>query len=183
MYNTATGEGLDLRVPDTPYIIETFCMPDHGIIADYQRGDDGRITGVPETPTSPAVQTWNFALYRQTIRAFCAALDLSATGDLATDLRPLVSGLLHAFWITPTREEATAWGAYPYDSDPLARATRPLASPFDTRHLTAVLRGEPLHQQDRAWLQGSLALSGPEGADVADLLAPRYHALGAPATD
>lgn len=182
MYDTATGDGMDLRVPDTPYIIETFCMPDHGIIADYTRDADGHITGVPEG-ASAAVQTWAFTLYRQTIRAFCEALDLP-TGQLsATDLRPIISRVLHAFWITPTRDEATAWGAYPYDSDPLARATRPLAAAFDSHHLAAVLRREPLHQQDRAWLQGSLALSGQAGADVADLLAPRYAALGAPATD
>lgn len=184
MYNTATGDGVDLRVPDTPYIIETFCMSDHGITADYKRMPDGRIKAITETPDNPAVQAWGFDIFRSTIYRFCEALELPDTPhDLNADLRPFVSRVLHTFWITPTVPEAVAWGSYPYDSDPLARATRPLARPFDRAHLRAACHGAPLAREDRAWLQGSLALSGPDGASTAAVLSSRYEIIGAPAAD
>lgn len=184
MYNTATGNGVDMRVPDTPYIVETFCMSDHGIVADYRPTPDGSVEAVTETSDNPAVTAWGFDVYRATIDRFCDALDLPPDAAAsAAGLRPAVARVLHAFWITPTNAEAGAWGTYPYDSDPLARATRPLAAPFDPHHLRAVLTGAPLDQQDRAWLQGSLALSDQPAAEVADLLAPRYATIGAPATD
>lgn len=184
MYNTATKEGLDLRVPDTPYVIETFCMSTDGIIADYRRALDGRLDGVAETPSNRGVEAWGFNVYRETIYRFCDALDQSAAQQMMfTDVRPVISSLLHAFWIMPAYAEAVAWGAYPYDSDPLARATRPLARPFDPDQLRAVSRGEQLNQEDRAWLQGSLALSGAEGAEATAVLAPRYEIVGTPATN
>ena len=33
MYNTATGHGLEWRDPDVPFLMETFCMADHGIVS------------------------------------------------------------------------------------------------------------------------------------------------------
>jgi hypothetical protein len=184
MYNTATGGDVDLRVPDTPYIIETFCMSDHGIVADYQREPDGHIEGIAETPANPAVQAWGFDIFRSTVYEFCDRIEWSGVPPTAPiELRSVISRLLHAFWMTPTQQEAAAWGSYPYDSDPLARATRPLARPFDPNHLKAVVRGEPIIREDRAWLQGSLALSGPEGAKAATVLFPHYKVMGAPATD
>lgn len=184
MYNTATGHGANLRVPDTPYIIETFCMANHGIVADYAEGPGGQISGIAETATNPPVQEWGFNLYRDTIQAFCAALDdRTLRSAMNTDLRPAVASVLSAFWLSPTRDEADAWGAYPYDSDPLARSTRPLARAFSRSELAPILRGEDFEQGDRAWLQGSLALSDREGRLAAAVLASRYHVLGAPASD
>jgi hypothetical protein len=184
VYNTATGDGLDLRIPDTPYIVETFCMSDHGIVADYRRESDGHVEAIAEASTNPTVQAWGFDTFRSTIYEFCDRLEWCGVPPGAPiELRPVISRLLRAFWMTPTRQEAATWGSYPYDSDPLARATRPLARPFDAGHLKAVARGEPIVQEDRAWLQGSLALSGPEGAEAANVLFPRYEVLGAPATD
>jgi hypothetical protein len=184
MYNTATRDGIDLRVPDTPYIIETFCMSDHGIVADYQRDPDGHIEGLAERPTNPAVEAWGFHVFRSAVDEFCDRLEWSLSPtDVAIDLRSVISRLLRAFWMTPTQLEAAAWGSYPYDSDPLARATRSLARPFGAHHLKAVIRGEPLVREDRAWLQGSLALSGPEGVEATKVLSPRYAVMGAPAND
>jgi hypothetical protein len=44
MYNTATGQGLHWRVPNVPFIMETFCMADHGIVSGYRRDPTGRST-------------------------------------------------------------------------------------------------------------------------------------------
>ncbi|ROP33431.1 hypothetical protein EDD30_6411 [Couchioplanes caeruleus] len=102
---------------------------------------------------------------------------------MTADLRPAIAQTLSTFWLTPTYEEAVAWGTYPYDSDPLARATRPLASPFRPDELTPVLNGHALNQGKRAWLQGSLAISNSQGQQVTAVLRPHYETLGAPATD
>ncbi|MFI1919346.1 hypothetical protein [Nocardia sp. NPDC020380] len=184
MYNTDTKDGVDLRVPDTPFVIETFCMSDHGIVADFQRLKNGEIVPVLESETNQPVEAWGLKTVRHTIDGFCDALPTSAAKLLATtDVRPLISLLLHTFWITPTTAEAVAWGAYPYDSDPMGRSMRPLARPFDQRHLRDVIGGAPLAKGDRAWLQGSLALSGEKGRAVAARLAPTFAVAGAPATD
>jgi hypothetical protein len=34
VYNASTGEGFQWRVPDVPFISESFCMADHGIFAE-----------------------------------------------------------------------------------------------------------------------------------------------------
>ena len=184
MYDTGSGDGIDLRVPDTPYIIETFCMSDHGILADYTRDKTDRIVSVTESATNPSVMAWGFDTYRSTIRAFCDALNTQDLHEAMTaDLRPAIATVLSAFWMTPNYAEAATWGDYPYDSDPLARATRPLASPFDEAELTALIQGIPLEQRDRAWLQGSLALSGALGLTAAKLLKSCYQSLGAPPID
>jgi len=174
VYNTATGRGLGWRVPDAPFVMETFCMGDHGIVSGYRRDADGRIEPVLLSPGNDAAEAWGLRLYRLTLYAFCAALEMDP-GLPGDDVRPLVHQVMDAFWCHPNLAEARAWGAYPYDSDPAGTAARPLARPFDTK--------EPVGRGDRAWLAGSLALSTPE-ARIAYLdQAPEHELAGAPETD
>ncbi|MET9382839.1 hypothetical protein ABZY09_17655 [Streptomyces sp. NPDC002928] len=178
MYSTAGDPGAQWRIPDNPYIIETFCMSDHSIVSGYRERADGTLTAELKE-SNAAVTTWGFGVYRATMRAFADALD---TKEAAEDIRPVLSSVLREFWIRPTHAEAAAWGAYPYDSDPLGRSALPLARPFTPKELAAA--GDPGFQWgDRAWLPGSLALSGEHGNKAAELLAPRLERLGAPATD
>ncbi|MGW4412120.1 hypothetical protein ACWEJ6_49540 [Nonomuraea sp. NPDC004702] len=180
MYNTVAEPGVKWRVPDVPYIVETFCMANHAIVSGYQREGSGPIEAVLESSNAP-VSAWGLDVFRSTIYAFCSALSLTHAED---DVRATVSSVLHDFWITPTEEEAAAWGAYPYDSDPLGRATLPLARGFTDEELAPLIGdGGHFEQGDRAWLQGSLALSGPAGQQAAAILSSQYGSLGSPATD
>ncbi len=146
MYNTATEQGASRRVPDAPFLIETFCMGDHGVVTSYQRGPDGQITPILAASQNTPARNWGLPLYRKILYNISQSL----TGRLGdSDIRPLVYDLMHTFWCSPTTEEAAAWGAYPYDSDPASSAIRPLARPLD-----AV--GDP---GDRAWIHGSAALT------------------------
>jgi hypothetical protein len=173
MYNTATGHGLQWRVPDAPFIMETFCMGDHGIVSGYRRDADGIIGPELLSARNEAAEAWGLRLYRSVLYAFTGAL--VAEGVLPSgDPRPLVHQVLHAFWCHPTHDEALAWGSYPYDSDPVGAAIRPLARPFT---VTDTERG------DRAWLAGALALSGPSARDAYLSSAPEDELVGAPATD
>jgi hypothetical protein len=175
MYDTSRGEGLDLRVPDAPFIVETFCMGDHGIVSGYRKTPAGRIEPILSAGTNAAAAAWGLEVYRSVLYAFCYALD----GNLDDDVRPLVHEVMDAFWCHPTREEAEAWGSYPYDSDPSGTAARKLArafAPAQDGH-AAWSRG------DRAWLAGSLALSLPTVRTELRAVESGPDWAGAPATD
>jgi hypothetical protein len=174
VYNTATGLGLGWRVPDAPFVMETFCMGDHGIVSGYRANATGQVEAVLLSPRNDAAGAWGLRLYRSTLYAFCAALD--ADRDLpGDDVRPLVHQVMDAFWCSPTWAEAVAWGAYPYDSDPAGTAIRALARPFTEQDCAA--RG------DRAWLAGSLTLSTPRARAAYLNRAPERELAGAPETD
>ena len=173
MYSTATGQGLRWRVPDVPFVMETFCMGDHGIVSGYHTDAAGQVQPVLQSPRNHAAEAWGLGLYRSTLHAFSTALD-PGDGLPPGDLRPLVHQVLDAFWCHPTRAEALAWGTYPYDSDPAGSAARPLARPFGADQLT---RG------DRAWLAGSLAMSAPSARAAYLRNAPEHEIAGTPETD
>ncbi|MGO4613013.1 hypothetical protein AB4305_03550 [Nocardia sp. 2YAB30] len=170
MYNTATGDGLQWRVPDAPFLVETFCMGDHGIVTGYRKTPAGQIEPILRTPDNPAAEAWGLHTYRSTLYTFTEQL-----AELPSeDLRPLIHGLMTAFWSHPSPSEAAAWGAYPYDSDPAGTATRPLARPFDEQTHT---------REDRAWIPGALALSRPTARERYLAHASAGDMLGTPATD
>jgi hypothetical protein len=45
----ATGQGASWRVPDAPFLVETFCMGDHGILTRYTRTPTGHVQPVLAT--------------------------------------------------------------------------------------------------------------------------------------
>lgn len=78
-YNTATGEGLGWRVPDAPFVMETFCMGDHGVVSGYRADEAGQTEPVLLSPRNDAAEAWGLRLYRFTLYAFCAVSDLEAS--------------------------------------------------------------------------------------------------------
>jgi len=174
MYNTAIGQGRRWRVPDAPFVVETFCMSDHGIVSTYHRDESGRITPVLLSATNTPAMEWGLPLYRTALYAFCDAID--GHPHLAEDVRPVVHEVMDAFWCHPTEAEAHAWGTYPYDSDPAATAVRPLARPV-------AIDGGHVSRGDRAWLAGSLVLSAPATRAAYLRQLPRFDRTGAPAVD
>jgi hypothetical protein len=173
MYNTAAGQRLQWRVPDAPFIMETFAMADHGIVSGYREDSDGTVLPELTSPANEPAAAWGLGLYRSVLLAFAAALG-PPEGIARGDLRPVIHQVLDAFWCRPTRAEALAWGSYPYDSDPAGSAVRPLARPFTAADHT---RG------DRAWLAGSLALSNVADRERYLASAPESELAGAPETD
>jgi hypothetical protein len=178
VYDTARGEGLGWRVPDAPFVVESFCMADHGIVGGYRRGSDGRVCAVLRSGRNAEAQAWGLGVHRAGVLGFADALDLDAAGG--TDARPLVHALMDAFWVRPTRAEARAWGGYVYDSDPTGTAARRLARPFTVRDLAAGAVAGRLPRGDRAWLRGSLALGSRPVRLAARRLAARDDLAGAP---
>jgi hypothetical protein len=175
MYNTATGQGMQWRVPDAPFVVETFCMGEHGIVTGYARNPAGRVDPVLAADVNTPGVSWGLPLYRDTLYSFCLAL--AAGGRVPdTDIRPVVWQVMDAFWSKPALAEACAWGSYPYDSDPAGAAIRPLARPLDIEN-GQVRRG------DRAWLAGSLVLTSAPVRDEYLRRAPPAELRGSPVPD
>lgn len=151
MYNSARDEGMDLRVPDAPFLVETFCMADHGVVAGYEYDRYGTVRAILQSEENEVASDWGIRIYRSTIDAFCDAFDITQ----GVDLRVVISQLMHEFWLHPSKDEAAAWGQYIYDSDPASSAARTLARPISIREIfsAGVDRG------DRAWLPGSIEMS------------------------
>jgi hypothetical protein len=53
MYNTATGHGMNWRIRDAPFAVETFCMADHGIVTGYHRTTQAGIGPVLASQANP----------------------------------------------------------------------------------------------------------------------------------
>src|ERR1017187_3304312 len=60
VYNTATGQGLGWRVPNAPFVMETFCMGDHGIVSGYRADAGGKTEPVLLSPVNDAAVAWGF---------------------------------------------------------------------------------------------------------------------------
>jgi hypothetical protein len=161
MYDSGREEGMRWRVPNAPFLVESFCVAEHGIVAGYTEQSNGTIYPVLLSERNVAAETWGISLYRATLYAFCDALDIATVQD--DNLRVLVHSVMSAFWLDPTRAEANAWGSYPYDSDPAGAAVRSLARSFRLRDAIRSLGRRRLDRGERAWLWGSVALSGLAG--------------------
>lgn len=177
VYNTVSGEGLQWRVPDAPFIVETFCMADHGIVAGYEPRPDGRVGAVLQSEANADAENWGIDRYRATLYAFCDTLE---PGD--GDVRPLIHDVMKAFWLYPTKAEAQAWGSYNYDTDPAGTAAGTLARPFTRSDALTGLARRHLDRGGRAWLPGSAATSKPLARLAYKFFTPAAERIGAPGT-
>jgi len=165
--NTATSEGLSWRVPGTPFVMETFCTGDHGIVAGCRAGMADGPSWRSACPVTTRPERGGLCLNRFTLYAFCAALEVGHTrpGDA---VRPLAHQVPSASWCHPTPGRSARPGdLIPYGSAPTGAAIRPLTAQDHVRG-------------DRGW---PLA-PGTPGARASYLRqAPRHERTGAPETD
>ena len=179
VYNTVLHEGLQWRVPDAPFIIETFCMADHGMVTGYESDADGRVGVILQSETNTHAKDWGIDLYRATLYAFC---DNQEPSD--GDVRPLIYDVMKTFWLHPTKAEAQAWGSYNYDTDPAGTAASMLARPFTTSDALTGFARRYLDRGGRAWLAGSATMSNPLARLAHRLFTPAVERIGGPgATD
>lgn len=157
MYDTSREPSPRWMLADIPFLIETLLMADHGIVSGYRRLDSGEVAPTFDSMENSAAKAWGLKLYRETLSEFCTGLRSGKGWD--QDIRPVLYELLNGFWLTPSRQEARAWGSYIYDSDPTGTAARALARPFSPSEAASSLRAGQLQRGDRAWLAGSLALT------------------------
>ena len=148
-------------LPEVWTIMETFCAADHGMTVGYAR-ENGTIRPILRQERNAKVLDWGLRIVRRTVSNFTEALLLdSELVDWQADLRQVTIDLLKTWWLTPTRDEAHAWGRFPYEDDQSGQTWQCLAVPYrSTDVLKTIVFGAPSHRhRGWSWIHGSLQQS------------------------
>ncbi|MGH2351391.1 MAG: hypothetical protein ACRDJN_07220 [Chloroflexota bacterium] len=161
-YDRPRGLGLGLvhAVPYFGQLLETFCAADHGTVVGY-REVGGQVEPELERTCDEAAIAWGLPLVHQTVCAFVENLYLGRQHvDPRIDLRPAIAAVLHPFCVSPSREEAEAWGSFPYEDAQGDGHWARFAERYGWRDVVTALRtqGVVLHQK-WSWAAGSRARS------------------------
>lgn len=142
--------------------LELFCLADHGTVLGYV-DDDGSAQPVLAPGGGDGPRQWGQPLVRRTVGHVAARLELDR-GDLAVDLRPVLTALFAVFWRSPTLPEARAWGEASLE-DGWGEHAVPVtvASAYTWTGSLAGLRREDAGRDRavRTWRHGSLTLTPP----------------------
>jgi len=96
-------------------LLEMVCSADHGSVIDYQIRDN-QVYPIFKEESNQAVLDWGYPIVRDTILHFADHLLLDASLlNPQADVRSMVATLQQAFWLTPTQNEARAWGTFPME--------------------------------------------------------------------
>jgi FMN phosphatase YigB (HAD superfamily) len=162
-FDEPNGVGYLGGIPNLIALMEMLCTADHGTVVDYS--DEGsEIRPVLKTAANQGAIDWGLPVLRRTVDRFVDELLLDP--DLVNpwaDVREAITSVLGRFWLRPTRSEAAAWAAFPWE-DGLGAETywNPLARPYGWPDVVRTIgrgRFEPYHRA--AWHEGSLALARP----------------------
>jgi hypothetical protein len=153
-------------------LVEIFCEGQEGEVLEYRVGSDGKAEPILREKWNHPALDWGLPLVQATILRFAETLPLDSTlTNPGVDLRAAAARALGAFWYHPTREEARAWGAFPYEVDQGGGKTHPLARGFSWKDLLRAFRTGSLPRHHVAgWHAGAVALS-PELMQAAIRLA------------
>jgi len=145
-----------LRTPGLLTLVELACTADHGSVVGYAEGDAG-VVPVFSTQGNEPVVAWGLPIVRETVARVARELllDSDLSGVDSIDLRPAVLAVFNLFWNTPTKAEAIAWGAYPFEDGWGNDATR--RSIAEPQRLHRLARKPHRH----FWHGGAQQLSGP----------------------
>lgn len=160
LIDEARGRGSRARADEDPVmLIESFAMGSEGHTAGYV-AEGSQIRPDLVAARNPAADRWAFNDYRRALELSVEALTAGPPLDTHIDLRPLVWRQILDLWRTPSRSEASVWGAQPYGEDFGNAASHPLATPVTTlRMLTRLGIGKAAWREPTYWLAGTLALS------------------------
>ena len=159
-YDRRYKQGFSRAVPRLKALMEMFCAADHGQVVDYAESDS-RIVPVMRHDHAAVVLQWGLPVVRRAIHNFLDQINWQGLAvDLKADLRPVAAELLRTFWLHPSRDEAIAWGAFPYEEEQAGGYFMPLARPLArTDVVTALTQGSTLYRG--FWAASALAMSSP----------------------
>ena len=142
--------------------VQMFCAADHGTVTGYENGD-GRMKPVLSPEVDEPLIAWGLPVVQETLRhvAKTVVIDEDLV-DLRADLREISSELIGLFWSSPTREEAVAWGAFPFvGAEAEGEAAKPLATRYFWRQVVRdTLRRSFPNLGWQHWYEGSVRQSG-----------------------
>ncbi len=150
----ATCHGAHQSLKGLWQLSEVFCAADHGEVVGYER-HDAQVRPVLQMNRRARIREWGIDRVQLSIcTATEAVLSTPISPELfdQVDLSPLVQALMGLLWHAPTRDEAAAWGAFPWEHDATA-AEIPLGPPVGWRDLLTIVRRAPW--QDPIWWAAS----------------------------
>ena len=143
--------------------VQMFCAADHGTVTAYKQCD-GRVEPLFSPDVSDSLIAWGLPVMQEALRHVAKTLAIERDlVDLRADLREISSELIGVFWSTPTREEAVAWGAFPFvGAEAEGGQARPLATRYSWYQIVRdTLRGSFPNLGWQHWYEGSVRQSGP----------------------
>jgi FMN phosphatase YigB (HAD superfamily) len=145
------------QVPQVWTITETFCAADHGMTTGYTQ-EIGSIQPLLRQKFNSKVIEWGLPIIRDALCRFLENLLLdSELVDWQADIRQPTAELFRAFWLLPTRDEALAWGDFPYEDDQSGETYFPLAEPYGAADIfSSFWLGAPNRNRASSWAQGSM---------------------------
>ena len=149
------------------WLAEAFCVAEHGLTVGFERVTPGAaVTPLLASERNPALEHWPWwHHYRRAVYRFVEqSVWDSDVANLHADMRPAVVEVLDELWSRPDDAESATWGLFPFEQDPIAGRTRPLARPIGHRDFGQRLRGSDL---DLVWGQASLRLTQPGARPLA----------------
>lgn len=144
-------------------VMETFCTAGHGTVTGYTE-ENGRVAPVLESSWPERMEAWGLPVVEETLNAFLDGLtDEEEFDSYGADVRDPVAELLRTFWTNPTREEAEAWGTFPFELGQGEGWVRPIAKPFEgwTAPFEFAWYGKEAVEDWNTWLEGALVRSPP----------------------
>ncbi|WP_165360588.1 HAD family hydrolase [Candidatus Chloroploca sp. Khr17] len=154
-----TGMGFP-NVMGLVQLVEIVCTADHGTVLGFQH-NGAQVVPILQEQFNTAAYAWGYAFVRETICHFADVLELSPDlVNVRVDVRPAAVEAISHFWRHPTREEAVAWGAFPFD-DGWGKELffSPLARPYQWSDLPRILRTGHMAHPRHNWQRGSLVLT------------------------
>lgn len=136
-------------------LLEVFCAADHGRVSGYEERS-GRWVPVTDSSFGTAIKSWGLATLREsidTVLRHFVRVDMIQAARI-TPAQVAITNL-RSFVLTPSREEATAWGSYPCLDD----VGPTLAQGMNFSDLVSTFRHRELPIQSRRWWPASLQLS------------------------
>ncbi|HSL75080.1 MAG TPA: hypothetical protein VK853_11455 [Ilumatobacteraceae bacterium] len=144
-------------VPNPVGLYELFSATSERGMAGLQETPDGRIEPLLRAPGPAARSAVAEPLSRLVIEVVEQLVGQLRPAHVEADLRPLLKELAADFWFEPTHEEASAWGALPWEVDSSGFIIRPFAEAISARELPFALR--PGGLVGRQWSPGAVARS------------------------
>jgi hypothetical protein len=159
-------------------LLEAFCSADHGLVTDYhvRAGTWGPV--MRDTRTA-CLREWGVDTLQRTVLAFADHLKITGVHvDPWLDVRPALAEVLRAFWFTPAKRDARAWGSFPIEDDQGGSCWAALAPRYRWRDLVPALRSGEFPSLGRGtWVKGCFVLT-PAPLRLALRVAVRAGRLG-----
>ena len=143
--------------------VQMFCAADHGTVTGY-RHHEGSVIPELDGQIDENMIRWGIELFRSTVYNFIDYLTLDDDlVDPYSDIRDVTCGVINAFWTAPHRDEAAAWGNFPFEgAQVVSDVRRPLAYRYTIRSIgQEISSGRFPNLGWQHWYEGSLAISSP----------------------